>query len=177
MSLMAPAAAKYGWGRHDEKEASVTPAEALRQLYAARNALRQHFDGLPFTLDGRMVGDIGEAIAVSHWGLTRLPEGSKTHDVKTKSGKLIQIKTTQQTRGGAGVGLGLDKQSFDHLIVIQIAEDASYSVLYDGPGRYVDEKRDGKKSASLTVNQLRELDKAVPARARVLRKAQRQGTL
>ena len=153
----------------------MTPAEALRQLYDARNALREHFDGLPFTLDGRMVGDIGEAIAVYKWGLTRLPEGSKTHDVKTASGKHIQIKTTQQTRGS--VGLGLHKQAFEHLIVIQIGEDASYNVLYDGPGSYVDVKRNGKKSASLSVNQLRELDGSVPASERVLKKAQRQGML
>lgn len=155
----------------------MTPAEALKQLYDARNALREHFPGLSFTLDGRMVGDVGEAIATRQWAFTPLPSNSKTHDVTTASGLKVQIKTTQQTQNGKGVGLGLDKRSFDHLIVIQIHEDATYNVLYDGPGSYLDKKRDGKKSASLTVKQLRELNTEVPKNEKILANNQLHGTL
>ena len=155
----------------------MTPAEALKQLYSARNALRNHFPSLPFTLDGRMVGDVGEAIATTRWGLTPLPSNSKTHDVTTPSGLKVQIKTTQQTQNGKGVGLGLDKRSFDHLVIIQIHEDATFNVLYDGPGSYVDQKRNGKKSASLTVKQLRELNSEVLANEKILANNQLQGTL
>lgn len=155
----------------------MTPAEALKQLYNARNALRRLFPGLLFTLDGRMVGDVGEAIATRQWGFTALPSNSKTHDVVTPSGINVQIKTTQQTQNGKGVGLGLDKRSYDHLIVIQIHEDATYDVLYDGPGTYIDKKRKGKKSASLTVKQLRELNTKVPAKDKILANTQLHGTL
>lgn len=155
----------------------MTPAQALRQLYAARNALHKHFPGLPFTLDGRMIGDVGEAIATHGWGFKALPSNSKTHDVETPAKVKVQIKTTQHTRNGKGVGLGLDKRSFDHLIVIQVHEDATYNVLYDGPGSYIDQKREGKKSASLTVKQLRELNENVRPKERVLKKHQLQGSL
>jgi hypothetical protein len=124
-----------------------------------------------------MVGDIGEAIAISQWGFKPLPSGSKTHDVITPAGMNVQIKTTQQVQNGKGVGLGLDKRSFDHLIVIQIHEDASYAVLYDGPGSYVDQKRTGRKSASLSVKQLRELNQTVPTSERVLATHQMNGSL
>ncbi|GAA0685421.1 hypothetical protein GCM10009104_08760 [Marinobacterium maritimum] len=155
----------------------MTPAEALKQLYAARNELRRHFPSLPFTLDGRMIGDVGEAIATTHWGLKQLPSNSKTHDVMTGTGISVQIKTTQHIQNGKGVGLGLDKRSFEHLIVIQIHEDATYNVLYDGPGSYIDKKRDGKKSASLTVKQLRELNEVVSANEKILDSNQLYGTL
>ncbi len=156
---------------------AMSAADALRQLYAARNILRAHFPELPFTLDGRMVGDIGEAIAATKWGFKPLPSNSKTHDAETPDGRKVQIKTTQQTRGGSPVGLGLDKRTFEHLIVIQIREDASYEVLYDGPGTYIDQKREGKKSASLSVNQLRQLDRHVPEIQKALSEAQRKGIL
>lgn len=155
----------------------MDPAEAVRQLYAARDALRKHFRGLPFTLDGRIVGDIGEAIAITKWSFELLPSGTKTHDVTTPEGVNVQIKTTQQTQNGKSVGLGLDKRPFDHLIVIQMHEDASYNVLYDGPGSYVDRKRRGRTSPSLTVKQLGELNEQVPANERVLASNQLQGTL
>lgn len=155
----------------------MTPAEALKILYDARNALRKHFPGLSFTLDGRMVGDVGEAIATRQWGFIPLPSNSKTHDVMTASGLKVQIKTTQQTTNGKGVGLGLAKRSFCHLIVIQIHEDATYNVLYDGPGSYIDQKRAGKKSASLTVKQLRELNTEVPAKEKILANNQLCGML
>ena len=156
---------------------TMTPREALLQLYAARNALREAFPGLPFPLDGKLVGDLGEAIARQHWNLRPLPAGTKTHDVTDERGRRIQIKTTQQSRSASPVGLGLDQRSFEHLIVIQLGEDASFTVLFDGPGSRIDERRQHKKSASLSVGQLRELDQQVDSSERVLAAHQREGSL
>jgi hypothetical protein len=124
------------------------------------------FPELPFALDGNLIGDIGEAIAICHFGLKKLNSGTKLHDLKTKSGKLVQVKATQHTVPGKGVGLGLIKRSFDHLIVIQLLE-RGYEILYDGPGSYVDEARAHKKSASLSVGQLQKLNREVPTRDRL----------
>src|SRR5260221_1822617 len=155
----------------------MTPAEALRSLYAARNALRGHFPGLPFTLDGKLVGDIGEAIAGRNFGFTRLRSGNKKHDVVTDRGVQVQIKTTQTRRHGT-VGLGIDEQEFDHLVVIQISEDASFEVLYDGRGRHVSANQRRKHARSqITVKQLRDLDAKIPRAERLVPRAKRKGTL
>lgn len=143
----------------------------IKQLYQARNELRALFPELPFTLDGRLVGDIGEAIALQEFGLSPLPSCSELHDFLASDGRRVQIKTTQGIISGRSVGLGLTKQSFEHLIVIQISEEGTYSVLYDGPGSYIDDARQHKKGASLTIGQLRRLNEKVKDEERVIKNA------
>lgn len=140
----------------------------IRDLYAARNALKAECRDFSFTLDGKLIGDIGEAIAMHDLGLERLPAGNALHDFKTSDGRLVQVKTTQAARESQSVGLGLQKQSFEHLLVLQLSEAGTYSVLYDGPGRYVDEARSHKKTASLSVGQLRKLNSLVSSAERVV---------
>lgn len=143
--------------------------QILGGLYEARNALRKLFPGLSFTLDGKLVGDIGEAIARHDFGLQQLPAGTPRHDFCSRDGRSVQVKTTQATKGASGVGLGLTKQSFEHLLVIQITEDGGYGILFDGPGRYIDAARKHKKSPSLSVNQLERLNSHVADAERLAR--------
>jgi hypothetical protein len=127
------------------------------------------FPELPFTLDGRLVGDIGEAIALQEFGLTRLPEGTEGHDFVAPNGKLVQIKTTQAIAPNRGVGLGLTIRSFEHLIVIQITEEGRHRILYDGPGTLVDEARRHRTTPSLTVGQLERLNSKVSDSDRIIK--------
>lgn len=70
-------------------------APIVRRLYRARNDLRRAVRGLHFSLDGKLIGDIGEAVATQHFGLERLPEGTKGHDFRVAGGRLVQVKATQ----------------------------------------------------------------------------------
>lgn len=133
----------------------------LHRLYAARNDLRKLFPDLKFTLDGNLVGDIGEAIAIQDFGFTPLPPGTEGHDFKAPDGRLVQVKTTQAIQAGRAVGLGLTKQTFEHLLVIQLTEAGDYRILYDGPGGPVDAARAHKSSAYLTVGQLQKLNETI----------------
>ena len=137
----------------------------FKKLLSARDELRGAFPELSFALDGNLVGHIGEAIAISEFKLEKLPSGSKTHDFKAPNGTHVQVKTTQQQRGG--VGLGLVKTSFEHLIVIQLSESGTYSILYDGPGRHIDAANSHKKGASLSVDQLQRLNQQVSKEERL----------
>jgi hypothetical protein len=139
----------------------------IRKLYAARNQLRKAFPKLSFTLDGNLVGDIGEAIAAADYQLNPLPKGTKRHDFMHPNGTKVQVKATQQTKGN--VGLGRDKQRFEHLVVFQIRENGTYSVLFDAPGRYINKAWKGKKTASLSVLQLKALNAEVRPKERILR--------
>jgi len=58
------------------------------------NALERDFEGRKFTLDGHLVGSIGEFLGSYHYGLELLPASTKTHYAKDKYGNQIQIKTT-----------------------------------------------------------------------------------
>lgn len=131
----------------------------LRRLYEARNELRVLYPDFKFTLDGNLIGDIGEAIALQDFSLEKLPPGTPGHDFRTKRGKLVQVKATQARKGG--IHLGTKMTSFEHLIVIQLSEAGNYDILYDGPGSLIDEARVGRKTPSLTVNRLRQLNEQV----------------
>lgn len=117
--------------------------ELITDLYCTRDRLRKLFndeydDRLRFTLDGNLIGDIGEGIACYHFDLELLPRGTKVHDAVTKNEpkKNVQIKTTQGDR----VGLGLNQSDFEYLIVILIdPESRSYSIVYNGPGSLIRE--------------------------------------
>ena len=138
----------------------------LKRLYEARNDLRELFPGMKFTLDGNLIGDIGEAIALRDFGLVKLPVGTPAHDFKTPQGRLVQVKATQATKGS--VGLGLTMQSFQHLIVIQLTEEGDYHILYDGPGAPIDEARIGRQTPSLTVPRLKALNQQVDDKDRLV---------
>ena len=138
----------------------------IRKLYAARNKLREAFPRLSFTLDGNLIGDIGESIAMGEYKLIPLKKGAKRHDFQTRGGKKVQVKATQQTK--KNVGLGQKKEHFQHLVVFQIFEDGRYSILFDGPGKYIDKAWAHKTSPSLSVLQLQRLNADVKSKEKLL---------
>ena len=156
-----------------QHEAATTLApepipEALRLIYRAQRLLGNAFN-YRFTIDGKIVGEIGEAIAESVFGLTRLSSGTRDHGMRAPDKRLVQVKATQGAPASRGVGLGSSKRSFKHLIVIEIGREGYYEVLYNGPGRYIDAARKHKKSASLSRRQLRLCQARVPAKERLPR--------
>ncbi len=144
--------------------------QALAKIYAAKNELCAAFPDHSFTMDGKFIGDIGEAIAQQHFGLSKLRVGEKDHDFKTADGRLVQVKATQKAkRESAGVGLGLVKRTFDLLLVIEFDQSGRYEVLYNGPGKYIDDARNHKTSASMSRNQLRQCQLLVAEEHRISR--------
>ena len=86
------------------------------------------YPGRKFTIDGHLVGSIGEVIVAEHYGLDLLPNSTKTHDARTKDGKMVQIKATQVK------GIAISSEP-DYLIVIRLLSDGSWEEIYNGPGR------------------------------------------
>lgn len=155
-----------------QAEAFLAPApipEALRNLYAARRILAEAFPAHTFTVDGKIVGDIGEAIASAAFGLIKLRANAKDHDMQTADGRLVQVKATQAAPAHRGVGLGRIKRSFDLLLVLEFDETGRYDVLYNGPGTYIDAAREHKTSATLSRRQLRACQAKVAPHERLMR--------
>ena len=79
---------------------------------------------------------------------------AKGHDIVLKNETKVQVKTTQRNI----VGMGLNKQSYEHLIVIKIYDEGKYEVVFDGPGDIVT-KGMSESVRLIKVNKLRELNK------------------
>ena len=89
--------------------------------------LKERYPDRHFTLDGHLVGSIGEVLAAETYGLELLPASSPTHDALAPDGCAVQIKLTQRT----GVGLSSEP---DHLLVHKLHDDGRYEEVYNGPG-------------------------------------------
>ncbi len=87
----------------------------VKKLYEIVEDLENAFPGRKFTPDGHLVGSIGEVLAAYHYDLELLPNSEKTHDAKSKDGKLVQIKATQCKR----VAISSEP---NYLLVIKIGE-------------------------------------------------------
>ena len=103
-------------------------SDKIKQLYKITNELEQTYPGRKFTVDGHLVGSIGEVIVAEHYGLSLLPNSTKTHDAVSKEGKQVQIKATQVK------SIAISSEP-DYLIVIRILPDGSWEEIYNGPGK------------------------------------------
>ncbi len=124
------------------KKIPIKLRKPLVKLYKARNELKDAFKDFSFTLDGKLIGDIGEAIAIQIFTLEKLETGAKAHDCKTlgKNPKFVQIKTTQKKHKAGRIALGYSKPEFENLIAIEINEDGMYEFIYNGRGNPITEK-------------------------------------
>lgn len=99
----------------------------IQELYSIVNKLETIYSGRKFTLDGHLVGSIGEVLVSYYYDLKLLPASTETHDAISKDGKLVQIKATQ----GRSVAL---RSQPDYLIVIKLLSDGNIEEIYNGPG-------------------------------------------
>ena len=102
----------------------------IQDLFRTVCELESRYPGRKFSIDGHLLGSIGEVIAAEYYGLTLLPNSSERHDAKDRPGRLIQIKATQIDR------ISISSEP-DYLIVIQITSDGNWSEIYNGAGSRV----------------------------------------
>ena len=134
----------------------------IRQLINEVKALESLFPDRHFTLDGHLVGSLGEVIAAYHYGIKLLPPSTKCHD-GIVDGKNVQIKITQRKT----ILLGEEP---DYLIVLHLSEAGIYEV-YNGPGSivwYVVGNPDLHGYRHLTISRLMKQDREVKPNERIL---------
>ena len=138
-------------------------SDKIKELYKITNELENSYPGRKFTIDGHLVGSIGEVIVAEHYNLDLLPNSTKTHDARTKDGKMVQIKATQVK------GIAISSEP-DYLIVIRLLSDGSWEEIYNGPGKAVWEsagkmQKNGQRPISLS--KLRNLMGSVDAKDKI----------
>lgn len=100
------------------------------ELLTIVNELEEKYPGRKFSLDGHLLGSIGEVLAEYYYGIVLYPNSTKTHDGE-KDGKKIQIKITQ----GNSVNIN-DIPEYLIVLFLKKSEGKVYEV-YNGPGSLV----------------------------------------
>lgn len=100
----------------------------LDALYAATDRLETIFPGRKFSLDGHLVGSIGEVLAAYMFDLDLFRGSTKGHDAAARGGRSVEVKLTQQK------SVAIRHQP-DHLIVLRRERGKPLEVVYNGPGK------------------------------------------
>ncbi|CAD5378746.1 conserved hypothetical protein [Pseudomonas sp. OF001] len=142
--------------------------DALVKIFAGIKQLKEALPSKEFTIDGRLVGDIGEAIVQRDYDI-KLYEGlAKDYDGETPCGKKVQIKATFKD------SLTFKKIS-DYYIGIKIFENGQYEEIFNGPGsviaeHYMHRKGFGNDLLSFPNKKLKELSAKVSSTDRIGKK-------
>lgn len=142
---------------------AITIPDAVRQMLNIVENLCAAYPKKRFTLDGRLVGDIGEVLVEDAYDLELFEDVKKHHDAEANDGRLVQIKATM-------------KQSLtfpaDHVpnyyLGVQIHSDGTFTEIFNGPGATAWEAVKGRATPktnlhSVSLNALKKLQAKVPA--------------
>lgn len=136
---------------------------SILPLIKARNDLKAHYSefDLRFTLDGNLVGDLGEAVAAELFGLKLTGRSNEGVDGFAPDGRSVQVKASGTQRGAP---FRLVETSADHLLFFHFHYELCVGeVIYNGPEgpikRTLPARWVGQRSVSATT--FRRLDKQV----------------
>lgn len=141
--------------------------QEIKQLLEITQKLRTQYQR-SFSLDGRLVGDIGEVLAAEKYGLELYTENAAIYDGFEKTtGRKVQIKAS--FKNYSYFPFGKDKIP-DYFLSINILENGELEELYNGPGSFIIEHYIKKRNLrhyketfyTLSKGILRSLNKEVP---------------
>jgi len=134
----------------------------IQKLISIVNELETDFPGRHFTLDGHLVGSIGEVMAAYYYGIELYTASAIAHDGEI-DGKKIQIKISQQDN------IVINHEP-EYLIVLYLNKTGNIYEVYNGSGKEPWDnasKRDIHNNRHMMVNKLMELDRSVPDDQRI----------
>jgi len=148
----------------------MTIPEAVRKLVAIVEQLRAKHKNRRFTLDGRLVGDLGEILAAQVYDIKLNEKMTKHHDAKARDGRSVQIKATMQD----AVTFPVDHTP-EYVLAIKVHNDGAVTEIFNGPGRIarqaVAERKPPKTNLhSIPIAKLSKLNATVPASERIPRR-------
>ena len=151
----------------DRKTGTTEMKDYIIELLRIVDRMQQDYPSKRFTLDGRLVGDIGEILVEQLYDLELLKGQQPTHDAKSK-GRLIQIKTTMKNSLTFG-------DIPDYYLGIKVGGDGSVEEIFNGPGAIIWEaikhrKRPKNFLYSIALATLRNLNAHVQEEDRIIRR-------
>lgn len=153
LSVIEPKEAKH---RRGMEERTITLPKQVATILTAIDELETEYPGRKFTMDGHMMGSIGEVIAAKTFGFKLLPASSKSHDAICTTRGNVQIKIT----GIRGSRIIFNQPECDHLIVLKITSPTTAAVIYDGRGKPVCDalcKPTSTGQRSISISRIRQI--------------------
>jgi hypothetical protein len=139
--------------------------QEIKQLLEITLSLKEKFKhhNKNFTLDGKLVGDIGEVLVAEYYGLTLYGDNKKVYDgyVTADATKQVQIKASFNNYFYFSKDLSNIPNYF---IAVQLKEDGTFEEVYNGKGALIYERmlshlpNDRKHNYRLSVLKLKELN-------------------
>ncbi|MEW6211967.1 MAG: hypothetical protein AB1631_26665 [Acidobacteriota bacterium] len=141
--------------------------EGLSEIFSGIAKLKAGYGHRHFTIDGKLVGDIGEVIAEQEFDI-RLTEKSVTgYDAQMRDFRRVEVKATFKDNL-------LFRSIPDYCIGLKLSRDGTHEVVFNGPGRYIaegfpDKVPHAKNQVAYTVKQLARVSALIPEIERVPR--------
>ncbi len=136
--------------------------QQVQELISIVNSLELQFPGRHFTLDGHLVGSIGEVMAAYYYGIELYTASAVAHDGEV-DGKKVQIKISQQDN------IVINHEP-DYLIVLYLNRSGDIYEVYNGPGCEpwnTASKPDSHNNRHMLVNKLIKMDQEVKEENRI----------
>lgn len=135
--------------------------DAVKTMLGIVDELRKTYPKKKFTLDGRLVGDLGEILVEEFYDINLYENIKAKYDGETPDGKNVQIKTTMK-----------DSLTFpadfvpDFYIGIKIKKDGTFDEIYNGSGELIyqiieDRAKPSNNLHNIPINKLIKLNSQV----------------
>lgn len=146
--------------------------EAIAKLLMIVDELRKTYPYKRFTLDGRLVGDLGEVIVKQNYKLELFEKVVAKYDGKDILGRNVQIKATFQDTLGFPCAY---EDVPDFYLGIKIFNDGTFEEIYNGPGKNIwelikDRKKTKNSLHAIFVNALKSINTRVKELDKISRK-------
>jgi hypothetical protein len=157
------------YGARDWPMAKENISKGLKLILEGISVLQQSFPNRKFTIDGRLVGDIGEIIAAAEFDIKLHERSQPRHDGEAAGGRMVQIKATFK-----------NSLTFtlipDYYLGMKLGWDGSHEIVFNGPGHIISDHYQGRqgigvRQLSFPLKKLRELSSDVANRDRIPRRA------
>ena len=147
-----------------------TIQDEVKQFLQVVEKLRRTYPKKKFTLDGRLVGDLGETLAEEEYEVEIFDSQQAHYDAKAHDGCNVQIKATMQN----GLTFPVDHVP-DYYLEILIHSDGTFTEEFNGPGwiaaKAVEKrKRPSNNQHRISLDALCRLNRTVQARDRIPRR-------
>lgn len=119
-------ASNLGGNMDDERRIEAVKG-IIASLFASQRSLRALAPDYAWRGLGNLLGDFGEFIAQTHYGLTKASAVADGFDARTADGQTVQVKTNH-----AATQIGFRGEA-DLLLVIHVRDNGEWEEVYYGP--------------------------------------------
>ena len=161
---------KIGLLRKKDFEMGITIPDAVNQMLHIVKQLQSAYPKKRFTLDGRLVGDLGEILVEDAYDVELYENLQEHHDGITSDGRKVQIKATMQN----SLTFPADHVP-DYYLGIKIHPDGTFTEVFNGPGAVAWEAVRNRQPTktnlhSIPISTLTDLKNNVKPEDRILRR-------